>query len=179
LFFQVVDSKFSTTIETGESNSSEMLLPTGLYNTVQNMDIYWLNIDHFLVPSYQTNNTHIQQTLPQNTMTDYQELLETIYGNVHKLFGLIKDHEQDLNIIDKANSLMEDTKNELLYLNDCIHRYVSDVQHPDQIANSSSSEINKPPNASAVAPESGTKNEKQQGYKQPTVTDGSDDDETL
>jgi hypothetical protein len=55
-------------------------------------------------------------------MTDYHDLLETIYGNVHKLFGLIRDHEQDLDIVDKANSLLVDTKNELLYLNDQIHR---------------------------------------------------------
>lgn len=90
-------------------------------------------------------------------MTDYRELLETIYGNVHKLFGLIKDHEQDLNIVDKANSLLVDTKTDLLYLNDCIHRYVSNVQHSDQIANSFSSEMTKPPNASALAPELGVK----------------------
>jgi hypothetical protein len=90
-------------------------------------------------------------------MTDYQQLLQTIYGNVHKLFGLIKDHEQDLNIVDKANSLMADAKTELLYLNDCIHRYVGDVQHSDQIANLLFSEITKPPNASALAPEFGVK----------------------
>jgi uncharacterized protein YoxC len=98
-------------------------------------------------------------------MTDYQELLETIYGNVHKLFGLIKDHEQDLNIVDKANSLMADTKNELLYLNDCIHRYVSDVQHSVQNADSSSSEITRSSSASASTPDLDVKHHQQQSYK--------------
>jgi hypothetical protein len=110
-------------------------------------------------------------------MTDYPELLKTIYENVHKLFGLIKDHEQDLNVIDKANSLMADTRSEILWLNDCIHRYVTNIQHSDQVANSFSSEITNPPNASVSAPASCAKNKNQQSYKQPTVTDDSDDDE--
>jgi CBS domain containing-hemolysin-like protein len=113
-------------------------------------------------------------------MTDYHDLLETIYGNVHKLFGLIKDHEQDLTIIDKANSLLVDTKTDLLYLNDCIHRYVSNTQNTDQNADCLFSEITRSPNASASPPDLGVKNKQQQGStKQSFVPDDSDDDEIL
>jgi hypothetical protein len=113
-------------------------------------------------------------------MTDYHDLLETIYGNVHKLFGLIRDHEQDLNVVDKANSLLVDTKTDLLYLSDCIHRYVRNIHDTDQNANSLFSEITKSPNASALAPELGAKNKQQQSStKPPFAPDDSDDDEIL
>ncbi|KAG9973128.1 hypothetical protein KCU78_g23206, partial [Aureobasidium melanogenum] len=49
-----------------------------------------------------------------------------------ELYGLIKDHEQDLVVVDKADSLMEDAKTDLLYLNDCIHQYGNKIQRPDQ-----------------------------------------------
>jgi hypothetical protein len=113
-------------------------------------------------------------------MTDYHDLLETIYSNVHKLFGLIRDHEQDLNVLDKANSLLVDTKNDLLYLNDCIHRYVTEVHHTDQNADSLFSEMTKTSDASASPPDLGVRNKQQQSStKQPFVPDDSDDDGIL
>ncbi|KAH0369258.1 hypothetical protein KCU65_g3497, partial [Aureobasidium melanogenum] len=68
-------------------------------------------------------------------MADMHELLTTvrdIYQKVSELYGLIKDHEQDLLVVDKAGSLMEDAKTDLLYLNDCIHQYGNETQPPDQ-----------------------------------------------
>ncbi|KAH0336555.1 hypothetical protein KCU81_g8564, partial [Aureobasidium melanogenum] len=68
-------------------------------------------------------------------MADMHELLTTvrdIYQKVSELYGLIKDREQDLVVVDKADSLMEDAKTDLLYLNDCIHQYGNEMQRPDQ-----------------------------------------------
>ncbi|KAG9567350.1 hypothetical protein KCU71_g3814, partial [Aureobasidium melanogenum] len=68
-------------------------------------------------------------------MADMHELLTTvrdIYQKFSELYGLIKDHEQDLVVVDKADSLMEDAKTDLLYLNDRIHQYGNEMQRPDQ-----------------------------------------------
>jgi hypothetical protein len=109
-------------------------------------------------------------------MTDYGKLLETIYDNVNKLHKLIKDHEQDLRIVDKAAALMEDTKSDLLYLNDCIYRYVSDVQPTDQNADSTFSDTTGSPNVSTSSRECGNKHNQQQSTKQSPSTDDSDDE---
>ncbi|KAH0285972.1 hypothetical protein M436DRAFT_84973 [Aureobasidium namibiae CBS 147.97] len=86
-------------------------------------------------------------------MTDYRELLEAIYGNLSKLHGLIKDNEQNLRVVDKADSLMEDAKSDLLYLNDCIY-----------------SDMTRPSNTSASPPGSDVGHNQQQNTKQPPVT---------
>lgn len=68
-------------------------------------------------------------------MADLQELLTAVrdtYQKVSEMFGLIKDHEQDLVVVEKAGTLMEDTKTNLLYLNDCIREYAVEAQHIDQ-----------------------------------------------
>ncbi|KAK6003806.1 hypothetical protein QM012_009577 [Aureobasidium pullulans] len=65
-------------------------------------------------------------------MADFQELLTTvrdIYQNVSDLYGLIKIHERDLVVVEKADSFMEDARANLLYLNDCIHNRVSESSH--------------------------------------------------
>lgn len=68
-------------------------------------------------------------------MADMHELLTTvsdIYQKINELYGLIKDREQDLVVVDKADSLMEEVKTDLLYLNDCIHQYGNEAQRPEQ-----------------------------------------------
>jgi len=111
-------------------------------------------------------------------MTDYRELLEAIYGNLSKLHGLIKDNEQNLRVIDKADSLMEDAKTDLLYLNDCIDRYVNGVWYRSQYADCLSSDMTRPSNTSASPPGSDVGHNQQQNTKQPPLT-GDLDDEIL
>lgn len=108
-------------------------------------------------------------------MTDYRELLEAIYGNLSKLHGLIKDNEQDLSVVDKANSLMEDAKLDLLYLNDCIYRYVNDVLRRSRYTDSMSSDTSVSPNASASSLDGGVRLNQQQNDKQPPLISDSDD----
>jgi hypothetical protein len=109
-------------------------------------------------------------------MTDYRKLLEAIYGNLGKLYGLIKDNEQDLHIVDKADSLMEDTKTDLLYLNDCIYRYVSNARYVDQYTDAMFSDISKTPNASVSPLDGGARHNQQQNVKQPLPTNDPDDE---
>lgn len=109
-------------------------------------------------------------------MTDYRKLLETIHDNVNKLHDLIKDHEQDLRVIDKADALMENTKSDLLYLNDCIYRYVGDVQHTDQNADSTFSDTTGSSNASKSPRRCGNEHNQQQSTKQlPSMNDSDDE----
>ena len=109
-------------------------------------------------------------------MNDYRELFEAIYSNIIKLHGLIKDNEQDLCVVDKADSLMENAKIELLYLSDRVYRYVSNAQHPDQNTDFMFSDISNSPNASASPPEGNSKHNQQQSSKQAYVTDESDEE---
>ncbi|CAD0085154.1 unnamed protein product [Aureobasidium vineae] len=85
-------------------------------------------------------------------MADWQELLTTVrdvYQNVSELYGLIKDHEQDLIVIEKAGSLMEDTETNLSFLNGCIQKYGNDTQLTDQIAGFSRSRVSQSPNTTS------------------------------
>lgn len=106
-------------------------------------------------------------------MTDYRELLDAIYGNLSKLHGLIKDNEQDLRVIDKADSLMEGAKADLIYLSDCIHRYVTDVRCRSRHTDILSSDMAKPPNASSPQ-SSDIGHDQRQNSEQPPLTDDSD-----
>lgn len=90
-----------------------------------------------------------------DTMADLQEILTTvrdIYQSVSQVHGLIKDHEQDLVIVEKADSLLEDTKTNLQYLNDCIQKYGSEVRRTDQTTDSMYSRVS----GSSHAPPHGT-----------------------
>jgi hypothetical protein len=71
---------------------------------------------------------------------------------------------------------MEDTRTDLLYLNDCIHGYFSNVQHIDQNADSTFSDTTGSPNASTSPRECGNKRDQQQSTKQPPSTNDSDDE---
>ena len=109
-------------------------------------------------------------------MTDYRELLEALYGNLSKLHGLIKDNEQDLRVVDKADSLVEDAKTDLLYLKDCIYRYVDDVLYSSQYTDVLLSDISRSPHVSTSPPDSGVRHNQQHNNKQPILTDDSDDE---
>ncbi|CAD0114240.1 unnamed protein product [Aureobasidium uvarum] len=82
-------------------------------------------------------------------MADCQELsttLREIYQSVSELYGLIKDHEQDLVVVEKAGSLMEKTEINLSYLNDCVQKYGNNTQHTDQGSDFSRSRVSQSPN---------------------------------
>lgn len=91
-------------------------------------------------------------------MADLQELLTAVrdtYQKVSEMYGLIKDHEKDLVVVEKAESLMEDTRTNLLYLNDCIQEYAIVAQHSDQTTDSMHSKASGPPHVSPGVTKSG------------------------
>lgn len=83
-------------------------------------------------------------------MADLQELLTAVrdtYQKVSEMYGLIKDREKDLVVVEKAGSLMEDTRTNLLYLTDCIQEYAIEAQHSDQTTDSMHSRASGFPHA--------------------------------